>query len=744
MNDIPNRLASQAHDSMQPRPIVLALAAAGLVASLPVFAQSQAPSTTDVEPVQTITVTAGKRVEKQREVAGTVSVVQGNELERRGARDQEDVFKLTPGVQINKGDPSSNGITIRGLGTAGCSICGGLQQGTTGIYLMDVPQTDPFGTVSVLDIAPFDLERIEILRGPQGALYGSSSLGGAIRYQLNRPNLKEREASILGSLNTVSGGEAGYSVYGMLNLPLSAEAAAIRVVAFDRKDGGYIDNLGTGKNDANELRQQGGRVMFGIKPTKAFTVNLTVMTQKTESDDSFAVSPDAAKLQKSTPSASTRSAQFDFANLQLDYDLGAHTLTSNTGWTEKSVHMQYDSTRIYGGIGAAFGLPALPVITAPSGTKQDATSQELRIASNGRSALSYVAGVFYQRTSYDSDGRIVAPGGAALWGAMGPVLLANDVMVTSVGTAKATETAVFVDGEYALGNDWSVGLGGRQYRTSLEYVMNATFFGNPLVSASPSTSERGFTPKATIKYRFGESLWYALASKGYRFGGVNAAAPFKPYKSDSLWNYETGVRLNPAKGLQLDLTAFLLDWTDAQVTAYDTSGAVPIAATVNIGKARNTGLEALLQYTVNSVFRLSAALAYTEAKTAQDYASGAVPGSIIASGSRLPSTPKWQSALQANYTFSGPMQTQGRFNATHTYVGSRVMDIDGFTKAAGYGTLDLGLSFARGSWTVSAGLANAFDKRGVVGIIGGTPGLPYQDYFIQRPRTLSASLRWDM
>ena len=738
------RPASRAHRLLQLRPVVLAMAASGLSAGLPAFAQTQTASTAEGDQTQTITITAGKRVEKQREVAGSVSVLRGDDLERRGARDQEDVFKLTPGVQVNKGDPSSNGITIRGLGTSGCSICNGLQQATTGIYLMDVPQTDPFATVSVLDIAPFDLERIEVLRGPQGALYGSSSLGGAVRYQLNRANLKEREASILGSLNSVSGGGAGHSIYGMVNVPLSADSAAIRVVAFDRKDGGYIDNLGTGMNDANGLRQRGGRLMIGIKPIKAFSANLTVMTQKTDNDDSFAVSPDPEKLQKTTPSASPRSSKFDFVNLQLDYDLGGTLLTSNTGWTKKAVQSQFDVTRVYGGVGAAFGLPNLPVVTSPGDTKQESTTQEFRVASNGGGPLSYVAGVFYQSTKYAVDGRTVAPGGANLWGPMGQALLPGDVLLTQSLAANTTESAIFFDGEYALGGGWSAGLGGRQYRTNLNYTFNANFFGSPYINAAPATAESGFTPKATVKYRYGDTVWYALASKGYRFGGVNASPPFKPYKSDSLWNYETGVRLNPSKNFQVDLTAFLLDWKDAQVTAFDTSGAVPVAGTANIGKARNTGLEAALQYAVSSALRLGAALAYTDAKTAQDYSSGAVPGGIIASGSRLPSTPKWQSAMQAEYRFSGPMQTQGRLNVTHTYVGSRVMDIDGFTKAAGYGTLDLGMSFSNEQWTFSAGLANAFDKRGVVGMIGGTPGLPYQDYFIQRPRTLSVSLRWDM
>jgi iron complex outermembrane recepter protein len=730
--------------SMPFRPHALALAVACALTPAAWAQSSAGPSTAPAaDETQTIVITAGKRPEKQREVAGTVSVVQGADLERRGAKDQEDIFKLTPGVQFTKGDPSTAAVTIRGLGSSGCSICGGLVQSPTGFYLEDVPLTDPFGSLMVVDIAPFDLERIEVLRGPQGALYGSASLGGAVRYLLAKPNAKGMDASVMGSLSSVSGGAAGYGLNAMVNAPLGS-TAALRVVAFDRKDGGYVDNLGTGKKDANELRQRGGRVMLGLQPVKGLDVQLIAMTQTTDNDDGFAVSPDPRKLEQNTPSASPRKGQFDFYNLQLNYDLGGNMLTSNTGHYKKYVRTQYDSTRIYGNVGAAFGQPPLPLITAPGATTQDSTSQELRLASKPGAALSYVVGAFWQRVTYDSAAQILAPGGQALWGAFGPVLLANDVVLNSTGSMSSTEKALFADGEYALGAGWSVGLGARAYRTQLNYKTAATFFGNPILNADQGSKESGTTPKASVKYKFGDNLWYASASKGYRFGGVNAVAPFKPYSSDSLWSYETGLRLTPSRDLQIDLSVFTMDWSKAQVSAYDTSGAVPVAITANVGKARNNGLEAALQYRISREFNVNAALAYIDAKTAADFPSGAIPGSVIPSGSRLPSTPKLQAALQGNYSFAGPLGTQGRFNATYSYTGDRVLDIDGFNKTPSYDAIDLGLSFARENWTLAATLANAADKRGVVGIIGGTPGLPYVDSFVQRPRTLTVSLRWDM
>jgi outer membrane receptor protein involved in Fe transport len=174
-------MTSSQHSPFRLTILGAALAAAGLVASLPAAAQSPAAGKAEEDATQTIVISANKRLEKQREVAGTVSVLQGSDLERRGARDQEDFLKLTPGVQLNRGDPNGSGITIRGLSSQASPESGGGQQNASGSYLEDVPLASPIGKGLVADILPFDLDRIEVLRGPQGALFGSGSLGGAVR-----------------------------------------------------------------------------------------------------------------------------------------------------------------------------------------------------------------------------------------------------------------------------------------------------------------------------------------------------------------------------------------------------------------------------------------------------------------------------------------------------------------------------------------------------------------------------------
>lgn len=714
---------------------------AGLLCLAPpaLAAGNEAPSADSVQQLDAVVVTSGKRREKQRDVAGTVSVVQGAELEKRGALDQEDVFKLTPGVQFNKQDPGRAVPSIRGIGTAPNSQLLGQQQASTGIYVEDMPFTDPFIFMSSADIAPFDLERVEVLRGPQGALYGSSSLGGAVRYVFNKPDLKASEFSLLGSVSSVAGGGLGGSLFAMGNIPLSDGSAGLRVVAFDRRDSGYIRNLGTGQDEANALHQRGTRVLGRIKPSASLSVTGTLLSQVSDIDDGFGVSaPD--RLVFSSPTASPRRSQLDFANLQVDMDFGVTTLSAITGAYRKSNRGSDDQTRYLGPLLAATGLKG-PFVH-PFVQRSDSFSQELRLASNGGTPLSYVVGLFYQRTRFDQVDQTMAPGAAATPGY--EALVPGDALSRLHVNAHATESALFADTEYSFAGGWSAGLGGRAYRTRLDYAMDfayAPLLGSSAIQVQPNSAASGFTPKLTVKYRFGEQQWYALASKGYRFGGVNFNPPaLSRYRSDALWNYETGLRLSPAKNLRLDISVFHLDWKDAQVTALLPANPAPIIGTANVGKARSNGIEFSAQWRATPDLNLGAALAYTDAKTTAPYTAGS--GAVVSAGSRLPGTARLQTTLQASYDFAGPFETAARFSATHAYLSGRVFDIEGRGTAPGYGHIDLRLSFDRDHWGGAFFINNATDKRGISGATAGA-NLAFIDYYLIRPRMVGVSLRYD-
>jgi len=707
-----------------------------LFCSLPAWSQQQdvPPKDRDAREssqLDRVVITSNKRAEKQREVAGTVSVLDGGDLERRGARDQEDSLKLAPGVQFNKGDVGSNTITVRGIGTSTTNEGSGTQQGPTGQYLEDVPLAAPQGKGVVLDPLTWDLDRVEVLRGPQGVLFGSGSLGGAVRYLFNKPKLNGFDASVKAEYAKSEPGDGKFSLFGMVNAPLSPGVAGIRVVAFDRRDPGYIDNLGTKQKDANEVHQTGGRLLLTAKPLAGLTATLVASSQKTTQGDTFSVSPDKSRYEHTAPNNSSRSTQTDFYSLTVDYDLGGATLTSITGYVKNKGTTLIDDTELFASVGVV-----VPSVVRPSTSTSSAKSEELRIASNPGGAFSYVAGVFYQTSDASGSAQQIDPSGT--FG------LTNLVDLGS--SDGGTEKALFADTEYRFDNAWSVGVGGRYYRTTTTATQTGTIFGAPSVYGPLNSKDSGFTPKLTVKYRFGEQLWYALASKGYRYGGINTAAPFTPYKSDSLWNYETGLRLNPSPELQLDLTAYLLDWKDAQFTYFFLDNKLPSSAVGNVGKARSTGLEVALRYRPSTMLDFAASLASVDAKTRAevlipDGRGGSIPAP---SGSSLPGTPKLQAALQGNLRFAGPFESEGRASATYTHVGSRVMFLGGNKPADAYDTLDLGLNFARGNWTLAAGVSNVTNEKGVLSITGAPAGVgSFAQYFLQRPRTTSVSLRYD-
>jgi iron complex outermembrane recepter protein len=739
--------------SPAPRAIIW-LAALCAVAPIAATAQSGRPPSDTAMPVaspalDTVTI-VGKRQQRRRDVIGAVEILEGGDLEERAARDQEDLFKLTPGVQFNKGQPHQALPTIRGIGTVGNSDLLGTQQATTGFYVEDLPFSDPFGFVGNPDIALFDLQRVELLRGPQGALYGSASLGGAVNYVFNKPDLKAMHSSVLMGVGSVSHGAVTRSLDLMLNAPVKEDVAAIRLVAFDRRDAGYITNLGTRQAQANRLRQHGGRIVGLVQPARGVSVSATALTQRTDNDDSFAVSPDPQQLTRNTPTASWRRNEFSLGKLQLDMALGGgHSLTAIAGVIDKRAYYVSDATRSNEALGAYYGpllglgeLPRLPVAIASSARPlwSHAVSQELRIT-GGDQGLRYVAGALAQRTRFDWRGISVAPGGQSLWGPAG-ALLANDQIGAIDVQARTTETAVFADGEYRWRNGVSLGLGGRAYRTTLGYSGEATFLGQsaPLRAA---IAEHGFTPKLSLKYSFGEHQAYMLASKGYRFGGVNLNPPqMSPYRSDSLWNHEAGLQLVPTATVRVDLSAFIMDWKNAQVSTL-LAGPVPFIGVANVGQARSRGVEASLNWQALRGLELLTAVAYTDARTTAAFTASS--GALVPAGARLPGTARWQSTLQASYAFAGPAASAGRFVATHSIVGPRVFDIEARSRAAGYSLLDLRLAFAKGPWEASATLGNAFDSRGVGGaaVIYRPRLVSYTDYYVVKPRQLMFQLRHD-
>ncbi len=690
----------------------------------------------DNEPQQVV-VTASKRKQLQSEVAGTVTALSGAKLEALGAVDAEDVFKLAPGVQFSKDNADGAMISIRGIGTNTVSDNVVFGQSPTGIYIEDVPVTDPYVYISTPDVVPFDLERVEVLRGPQGALYGSASLGGAVRYLYARPDLKADAFSLLTGASEVSHGGAGYNADTMANIVLDKDVAALRMVVTRRKDPGYIDNIETGRKDVNANNAESARVILALKPARDLDVTASYSTQQSKQDGDGGVTQSPDELTLAAPTDARILSKFNLGSLQANWEVAGLRLTSLTGYTTKTRNQDNDLSyllvpdfTIYG------GTPYPQVDRALNFERRDskAFTQEFRLAAANPGALNWLVGAFHQRAVFFRSELVTLPG------ADDPVNLPDDVYFQTARKGEATENSVFADLDWKVTPQWSLEAGARYFRTKVDF--DVSNYGAPY-TPYPS-QENGTTPKFSTRYQFTpEVAAYATASRGYRYGGINTIGSL-PYKSDSLWNYETGLRLQPAKELSLDLSLFTLDWKNIQMQTTNPDGFIIIT---NAAKASSSGFEAALGWRPTQDFSLNGSLALTDARLRASFVSA--NGRDVGSGTTLPGVAKVQSTLDATYRFAGPFQTSGSFSTVLQYVGKRNAQIDADLVLPSYTTADLRLAFGWTNWELTGYVQNVTDKRGqssaqVNYSTYQNPGaVNYTEWYPIKPRTVGVSLRYD-
>lgn len=711
--------------------------AIGLLSCSTSRAQSEPPVDKDAVATNTVVITASKRAQKLSDLAGTVTAVSGAELEKFGSADAEDLLKLTPGVQFNKSATDGGLISIRGVGTNSNGPSQGFTQSPTGIYIEDVPFTDPFAFVSTPDLGLFDLERVEVLRGPQGALYGSSSLGGAIRYIVNKPNTHLTEGSVLVGASSTTGGGTGWTSSVMANLPLADGKAGLRFVVNARKEAGFIDNLGTGVNDANTVHVDGGRAIFTYKPSDDFDVTATYLTQHSKQDDGPGISPfnylTGEGYVKAYDQLTVRTAypmrydsKFDLATIQANWNIGGYRLTSLSGRQTKSRVAREDFTR-------DFYTPETlgEKWTSDGFLNSSAKSQELRLTPVSAGRVNWLAGAFWMNAEIQRDQLVyLEPRGAVA-----------DLRFRRNG--EASERAIFGDAEIKLTDQLIADIGARHYKTELSYdrIVGATGAGD---STPYATGESGTTPKYSLRYVIDSAMSvYALASRGYRFGGISnlgSSPAGLPYKSDSLWNYEAGWRWSPSKTASLDVSVFQIDWSDVQLSELYTDPVTTrsFLVTGNVGKASSQGVELAAGWRPLPSLSLKGALAYTKAVTSGGISLGGTP---IAGGTRLPGTAKMQGSFNATQTFDGPWNSGGRLSALVAYTGKRFAQIDSDLVLPAYTTADLRASLSWSGVEVTAYANNAFNARGLSS--GVDFPATYTEFYPIRPRTVGFSLRYD-
>jgi iron complex outermembrane receptor protein len=722
--------------------VIFATAVTGftLLAAPPIqAAEGAGASEAAVPALEEVIVTATKRPEKAREIAGSVSALSGAQLEALGAQSYQDYLARTPGVVFSAGPLGDSTAIIRGVGT---SVGKDQGQGPTGYYINEIPLTEPGYAIAIPDVDSFDVERVEVLRGPQGTLFGSSALGGAINIVANEASTDGFDAAFHTSLSSThhDDGEVGYSDKGMVNIPLT-DTLAIRGVVYYRKDPGYLDNIGINRKASNEQTDKGGRLSVVWKPAEGTKVSLLSLLDKNFTPDFGYRYPDLGELVRRTLIPEPVGYETQVHSLRLDQDVGFGTVTALAGYNFKSRDLTSDYTVFYGGTGGGLPNPTPYRDTGNSHTE----SLEVRLASVKGGRFDYLVGVMGTRTDKTLADSISSVGSYAILAPISnPGDLRGDEFYWGHSRVRGDEKAVFGEGNYHFTDQWTLTLGGRYFddKVDSDSTYYGIFYPGSLSLPHGHQSQTGFAPKASIAWQRDEDLMvYALASKGYRFGNPNTVFPLAGFdtpagwKTDSLWNYELGLRTTWLdRRLQADFTAFLIDWSDLQVRLYRPDN---VTYGTNAGSALNVGQEFSGLWRVTQALDLSLNVTHLNAKLTETVVSGG--NTVLLDGQQLPGASKWQVAAVAVVRL--PVPYQPTITLSHRYISDAPESLQTpDLRVDGYSQTDLRIGATFKSVGVTAFINNLADSRGVTFGYGNF-GLGVQDFII-RPRTFGLSVDW--
>lgn len=680
-----------------------------------------------------IIVTAQKREERLQDVPVPVTALRAEALAETGQTRLQDYFARVPGLNFQAGSRGEPLVSIRGINS--------LQNPTVGVMVDDLP----FGATIFRgggniapDIDPSDLQRVEVLRGPQGTLYGVSSLGGLIKYVTVDPSTRGVSGSIQTGITSVEGGDdLGYNLRGSLNLPLSP-TLALRASAYTRSTPGYIDNPAANLEDVNRETSAGGRLTLLWRPLDALSVKLSALYQSRDTNGANQVTMSLGGLNQNYLVGSgwiKRDIQSYTATVEAD--LGGVRLTSLTGYNFNRFNDSVDLSSAYGPTAnAQFGVSGAAYI---EDYKTKKFNQELRLASSLGKVADLFFGGFYTKETFTNP--------IGIWAASPSTGKLVGRFQFYDGHGAYEEVALFGDLTVHLGDRFDIQFGGRQSWNRQRYAevdTGALTAGGRLVIPDTVVKESPFTFLVTPRFRFSDdAMVYARIASGYRAGGINLffarGFPVPPgYRSDKTYNYEIGFKGDLFdRRLSVDASLFYIDWRDLQL-GFNYAPGVNYQA--NGSRAKSQGIELSLVARPWHGMTLSASGSYNDAVLAEGFGSSTTRG---VKGDRLPFSSKFTGTVSAEQRFDIASNWSGFVSGSLAYIGDRI----GLFRPTAvrqvypeYTQIDFSAGVESAGWKATAFITNLGDKRGLVGGgIGQT--IPTLFTYIQ-PRTFGLSLSY--
>ncbi len=682
----------------------------------------------EVKVSEEVTVTAMKREETVLTTPVSIAAPTEEVLRERGAQDIEDVAANVAGFAVQNLGPGQSQISMRGVSSGQIARDQPGPKEEVGAYLDE-------SVISFLlftpDIDLFDMNRVEVLRGPQGTLFGSGSLSGTVRYISNPPQLGTTRFFGELSGDTLSDGNQGGSVKAGVNAPLG-DRAALRIVGYYDRLAGWMDAVQPDlsiKKNVNTGDRFGVRAAVQIAPNDRLTITPRFVYQKLEADgwnridiynilaNPFTTTRPAVTLgdrKLFTQIDEPYTDKFYLADLNVAYDLGGVTLTSITSYTNRDILVVRDAGALTSSItGGSFGLPErVYTLDAPldDKTKAHGWTQELRF-SGGSQKFRWVAGGFYSDAKKEYGQNLFVDGYEAQV-PTGPFVNTRtvappDTLFFSDLTYKTRQFAFFGEGTFSATDRFSLtgGLRYYDYKDDKEQIFDGIFGagsdGRP--QSSPGTTKAdGVAPRFIASYKVTDGTTVnAQVAKGFRLGGINDPLNVTlctaqdlvvfggrtGFKDETAWNYEINSksRLMGGRG-SLSVSAFYIDIKDLQVVV--TAGTCSSRLVFSVPKARSVGGELEFALAASDRFDFAVSAGYNDSQlrsTVRDGTGAVVSG--IETGRRLPSVPKFQAAVSATYQQPISPGFQGYLSGTYQHVGSRFTQVG--DDVPGFGTVNL-------------------------------------------------------
>jgi outer membrane receptor protein involved in Fe transport len=706
------------------------------------------------EAVEQIVVTANKRRERQRDVANSVTAISGATLDRRREVSVQDLAAQVPGLSVEVDDKTSVRVVLRGLNT-------GSAGSTVASVLDDVP-TNAAGaqnnaSINTPNYDTYDLSRIEVLRGPQGTLYGATAEGGLIKYVTNPPDPTRYSGELEGGLNGNTDGGIGGTLKGFANLPLLDGKAALRITGWNEWIPGYISNPERSKTDDDSGQRYGWRASFLVDPTPDLSIRLTAERQTLIANNQDLLQVRGAALTPNTPPANQLSLVDGLMNNtalaqpgqvesavyygSINYDLGWSSLTSITSYSYNTFNNRFDVSNTLLAPGTAYGpyfganIYGVPTdIGERQNSNTDKFNQEVRLTSDPGFTLlghrfEWLVGGYY---THETSALLQFLDPFAAGNTSAP--LTNPVPAGGLNLfGQLSEWAAFANIDYYFTPTVDLALGGRlsgnaQHSQTYDFCCVAAGPATVAQSELRSNDHDQLFSVAPRWHVSDDTLLYARIASGYRPGGPNVTVAGvlgipTAYAPDRTVNYELGLRQDFFdKSVSIDVTGFYITWKDVQVLSVVNTTAGPLSVNGNAGSAVSKGVEWNLSWAPLHGLTLNATGSYQDSRLTQD-----AVGLGGLSGDFLPYVPNLSNSVNVDYGWNLTDRFRAYVSGTWSYIGERYTDFSPLPQAGvpesrvivshallpGYHTGALRAGIEDAHYAAELFISNISDTRGV-------------------------------